>query len=94
MRPLRIGLVIDRLDPSRGGAEAYLVGLARFLVDRGHAVHHLVVEHGPGVSAGDLHRIALPTRLRTVRDLAFDRASARHAENLGLDVTLGVRHTP
>jgi UDP-glucose:(heptosyl)LPS alpha-1,3-glucosyltransferase len=94
MRPLRIGLVIDRLDPSRGGAEAYLVGLARFLVDRGHAVHHLVVETGPGVSVGEVHRIDLPTRWRTFRDLAFDRASARLAADLGLDVTLGVRHTP
>ena len=38
MRPLRIGLVIDRLDPARGGAEAYLVALARFLAGNGHRV--------------------------------------------------------
>lgn len=94
MRPLRIGLVIDRLDPARGGAEAYLVALARFLAGNGHRVEHLASRFGPGVDAGTLRTVTLPPLPRFLRDAAFDRAAARLAVDLGLDVTLGVRHTP
>ena len=68
MRLVRIGLVIDRLDPARGGAEAYLLGLARFLVSRGHEVHHLAQRFGSGVDAGARHPVSLPFLPRALRD--------------------------
>ena len=37
-RPLRIGLVLDRFDPPRGGLELWTRDLAVWLRDRGHAV--------------------------------------------------------
>ncbi len=94
MCSLRIGLVIDRLDPEKGGAEAYLLGLARYLVRQGHAVHHLARHFGPGVDAGSMQCVQVPPLPRAFRDVAFDRAAARLSTRLGLEVTLGVRHTP
>ena len=94
MGSYRIGLVIDRLGPARGGAEGYLLGLARFLGRRGHEVHFLAQHFDPGVDTGVLHTVAASSLPRGFRELAFDRAAARHAAQLGLDVTLGVRHTP
>ena len=94
MCSLRIGLVIDRLDPEKGGAEAYLLGLARYLVGQGHAVHHLARHFGPGVDAGSMQPVPVPPLPRALRDVAFDRAAARLSTRLGLEVTLGVRHTP
>ncbi|MBN2492727.1 MAG: glycosyltransferase family 4 protein [Planctomycetes bacterium] len=90
----RIGLVIDRLDPLKGGAEAYLVRLARFLAGRGHEPHFLACHFAPGVDGGQTHAVRLPPLPRALRDIAFDRGAARLAVRLGLDVTLGVRHTP
>jgi len=94
MCALRIGLVIDRLDPSKGGAEAYLLGLARFLTERGHSVHFLAQHFGSGVESGRKQTVKLPPLPRAFRDIAFDREAARLSTRLGLAVTLGVRHTP
>jgi UDP-glucose:(heptosyl)LPS alpha-1,3-glucosyltransferase len=91
----RIGLVIDRLDPAKGGAEAYLVRLAGFLAGRGHEPHFVALRFGPGIDVGATHEVRLPSWLpRALRDIAFDRAASRLAESLRLDVTLGIRHTP
>lgn len=91
---LRIGFVIDRLEPGKGGAEAYLTSFARFLTDRGHHVAVVAAYIGSGDLAAE--RCVVPMRRlpRALRDFAFDRASARVAREARLDVTLGVRHTP
>ncbi len=92
---LRIGLVIDRLDPGRGGAESYLIGLSRYLGARGHDVHLLAQRFGPlPDDVGRPVRVPGGSRPRPWRDLSFDRLAARAARDHRLDVTLGVRHTP
>lgn len=92
---LRIGLVIDRLDPGRGGAESYLIGLSRFLGARGHDVHLLAQRFGPLPDrVGTPVRVPGASRPRPWRDLSFDRLAARAARAHRIDVTLGVRHTP
>jgi len=36
---MKIGLVLDRFDPSGGGLEHWTIGFARYLLGRGHGVH-------------------------------------------------------
>lgn len=91
-RTLRIGIVIDRWQPSRGGAEGALAALARHLESRGHDVVALAergVERGPG-------RMRLVTRrsawTRGGRVRAFADAALGAAEAERCDVTIGVRH--
>jgi len=93
--PLRVGLLIDRWEPRRGGAEVALATFASWLEERGHEV--LVFarsgppagERAPGelvlVRAGGFGRGA---RERRLAQALLDEAEAR------CDVTVGVRHLP
>lgn len=47
---MRIGLVLDELDPARGGLERWTIGFAAHLRDRGHEVH--VLAFGGQAQAG------------------------------------------
>ncbi|MDP9174310.1 MAG: glycosyltransferase family 4 protein [Planctomycetota bacterium] len=62
---MKIGLVIFRADPTRGGAERYTADLAVALAARGHSVALISSEFGlsiPGISFIELAKRA-PTRL-------------------------------
>jgi D-inositol-3-phosphate glycosyltransferase len=95
-RTLRVGILIDRWQPSRGGAERALSQLAQHLEQRGHEVHAFS-ERGPHrdeVAPGLLHlvragRLALT---RGARERALDDAAREAAEAARCNVTIGVRH--
>ena len=42
---MKVALVLDNFDPQAGGLEKWTVGLAGFLLDRGHDVHVVAFEH-------------------------------------------------
>jgi UDP-glucose:(heptosyl)LPS alpha-1,3-glucosyltransferase len=95
-RTLRVGFLIDRWQPARGGAERALASLAQHLEERGHGVHAFA-ERGPapGESAPGRVHLVRARRLmltRGARERAFDAAARSAAEALGCDVTVGVRH--
>ncbi|HQU46159.1 MAG TPA: glycosyltransferase family 4 protein [Pirellulales bacterium] len=81
---MKIGLVIESFDASRGGAEQWTSQYARWLVREGHEVH--VVAGGFGKSSAIsgivAHQIERP---RSRADFAF--AAERLLDSLELDVT-------
>jgi UDP-glucose:(heptosyl)LPS alpha-1,3-glucosyltransferase len=88
--PLRIGLLIDRWDPSRGGAESALAELADGLESRGHEVLAFAAE---GPAAARLRRVRPGWALgRARRERQLARALVAAAREAGCDVLVGVRH--
>jgi len=91
---VRVALVIDRLDPARGGGEGYAVSLAKALCKRGHDVH--VYAHTSSGPLEGIHFHALPMmsypRWAKVLSMAL---SARQAVKGGsFDVIQGFGGTP
>lgn len=94
-RTLRIGFVIDRWQPSRGGAEQALARLARHLESQGHEVIALS-ERGPLAQESAPGRVQIVTRAwaftRAGRERGFARAATNAAGDLACDVVIGTRH--
>jgi UDP-glucose:(heptosyl)LPS alpha-1,3-glucosyltransferase len=90
-RRLQVGFLIDRWDPSRGGAERALVHLALHLESRGHRVLAFACEGSAG-APGELVRVAPRGLLRGTRERALARDLPAAAHEAGCDVTVGVRH--
>lgn len=80
---MRIGLVLDRFDPRRGGVEQWTVRFARWLVRAGHDVHIVASSFAddaldPGITAHEIRG----SRSRT----AFAAAAETRLRALGLDI--------
>jgi UDP-glucose:(heptosyl)LPS alpha-1,3-glucosyltransferase len=90
---VRIAFTIDRLDPRKGGAEAYVDRLGRWLVDRGHDVV-LVVRDAelPADAPLRVERVDAPGWPRGRAERAFARLAAERATAAGADAVLAVRH--
>jgi UDP-glucose:(heptosyl)LPS alpha-1,3-glucosyltransferase len=80
---LKIGLVLERFDPARGGLEHWTHQFAVELVSRGHEVHVVAFEFHPGAREDGIipHELEMP-RSRIERGEAI----AAHLPSLGLDV--------
>ena len=93
----RIGFLIDRWEPERGGAERALARLARHLEERGHEVLAFALS-GSKDAPGELRRVRAGPRLGGLRRAAFERelghALVDAARGAACDVTIGVRHLP
>lgn len=81
---MRIGLVIESLQPQRGGAEHWTWQFANWLARAGHEVHVVA-----GSFAADVERRGItPHRIETVRSrVEFAQAIERKLDSLLLDVT-------
>jgi glycosyltransferase involved in cell wall biosynthesis len=95
-RTLRVGILIDRWQPSRGGAERALAQLAQHLEQRGHEVHAFS-ERGPRRDERAPGRVHLVRRRRLfltrgARERALDDEARAAAEAAHCNVTIGVRH--
>lgn len=88
---MRVGLILDRWDPARGGAERALAKLAARLTARGDEPCVFTLAFAPG-APGIPHVLPRPRRLRGAMEVAFARAAVRAARDARCDVTLGVRH--
>jgi UDP-glucose:(heptosyl)LPS alpha-1,3-glucosyltransferase len=88
---MRIGLVLDRFDPSRGGAERALADLARTAAHAGHEVLVFALQASFG-GPGRFVRVKVPPSPRGVRDTAFARRAVASARKERCDVVVGVRH--
>lgn len=90
---MNLALVIDRFDPSKGGAESYLAALGSWLATRGHRVA-ILSQDAPRPGADfpfELRRIGRAGAPRPWRDVLFRREAARALG--GFDASLGVRGT-
>jgi UDP-glucose:(heptosyl)LPS alpha-1,3-glucosyltransferase len=93
---MRVGLLIDRWDPRRGGAERALDQLARYLDGRGHEVH-VFGERMTVQPPGTFHAVRGGSWFRGgwsrgARERRLGRGMLAAARGVGCDVTLGVRH--
>ena len=81
---MRIGLVIESLDPRRGGAEQWTAQFADWLARAGHEVHVVAGDFSPHVA-----NLGIVThRLPAVRSrIEFAQAAERRLDQLSLDVT-------
>ena len=88
---MRVGLLIDRWDPRRGGAERALDQLAQHLAGAGHEVHVF----GAGCQVpppGEFHAVRAGGLTRGAREKRLGRSMTAAARGVGCDVTVGVRH--
>lgn len=91
---LRVGILIDRWNPQRGGAERALVTFAAWLEARGHEVYAFGLEGPPaGMPApGTFVPVQTHGLTRGRRERRLARVLAESAEVMGCHVTVGVRH--
>jgi UDP-glucose:(heptosyl)LPS alpha-1,3-glucosyltransferase len=88
---VKVGFLIDRWDPGRGGAERALGNLARRLLARGERVVAFAAEGRPG-APGELVRVPVLALGRAGRARLLARELPLAARRAGCDVTVGVRH--
>lgn len=81
---MKIGLVIESLDPRRGGAEQWTTQFAAWLVQAGHEVHVVASSFSPEVAKLGVieHRLSA-----TGSRIEFAQAAERRLDELRLDVT-------
>lgn len=91
---LRVGFLIDRWDPRRGGAERVLATFAAWLEARGHEVLAFALEGPrPGDTApGTFIPVRTHGWTRSSREFRLARALSESAREMNCDVTVGVRH--
>jgi UDP-glucose:(heptosyl)LPS alpha-1,3-glucosyltransferase len=85
---MRIGLVIFRADPSRGGAERYTHELATELARRGHEISLIAWQHPPTVAPQAFRRVQVNVAglTRAQRYRSFVDATHRLLDEHGFDV--------
>jgi UDP-glucose:(heptosyl)LPS alpha-1,3-glucosyltransferase len=88
---MKILFVIDRYEPSRGGAESYLHDLAAALGERGHhvSVAAITAETDPVVTP---IRLSIASRPRLVREFRLAQAPGRLMAEGAFDVVVAFRH--
>jgi UDP-glucose:(heptosyl)LPS alpha-1,3-glucosyltransferase len=80
---MRIGLVVEQLDPLRGGKEQWSAQFASKLIERGHEVHVVASRFSDQVCTMPI----VPHRLEGVRSqIEFAEAAERKLRSLALDV--------
>src|SRR5207244_2407916 len=89
--PVKIGVVVDRFDPQKGGAERALALLANAALAAGHELDVFSIAAAKG-APGRHVEIVLPPAPRGARDFAFARRAVAAARTAHCDVVLGVRH--
>ena len=91
---MRIALVIDRFDPSRGGGETYAVSLARTLVGAGHEVHVIAGSCSQEEKGLRFHPIRIVSTPRWAKGLSFALSAGRKIKELDCDVVQGFGGVP
>jgi UDP-glucose:(heptosyl)LPS alpha-1,3-glucosyltransferase len=87
---MRVGVVIDRFDPARGGAERALADLATAAVAAGHDVAFFAMSMADG-APGEFRLVEVRRAPRGASDVAFAKRAVA-AARAECDVVLGVRH--
>ena len=87
---MKLGILLDRLDGTPGGAEAHTLALARRAVEAGDEVVFATLS---GAAPDGLETLLVPARGgRPERDEAFAREGARMLRAAGCDVVFAIRH--
>lgn len=89
--PRRVGFLLDRWEPARGGGERAMARLAAHLAGRGHDVRAYAESAAPG-APGAFRPVRTVGATRAARARHLARALPEAAEEDGCDVTVGMRH--
>jgi UDP-glucose:(heptosyl)LPS alpha-1,3-glucosyltransferase len=92
---MRLALNFRRIDPTRGGAETYIVDLCRRLIDAGHQVDLYAESWNPDALPEKVRcvKVAASGRTRVGRIWSFARHSAAALESKSYDCTVGFINT-
>ena len=92
---MRLALNYQRVDPTKGGAETYVVDLCHKLVALGHSVDLYAESWRHGVLPGEVKCVAVPAegRTRVGRMLAFGKNSEAAIKAADHDCTVGFINT-
>lgn len=92
---MRLALNFQRIDPSRGGAETYVVDLCQHLVRAGHQVDIYAESWREGVLPATVRCVAVPVegRSRLARLKSFARNSEAALQHDAYDCTVGFINT-
>ncbi len=88
---MRVALIYQHVDPSRGGAETYVVDLARALVKHGCEVEIHAETVAPGVLPAQARfcPVSVEGKTRLARLASFARESERALHAAGVDCAVG-----
>jgi UDP-glucose:(heptosyl)LPS alpha-1,3-glucosyltransferase len=92
---MRLALNFQKVDPTRGGAETYVVDLCCHLVEQGHQVDLYAESWREGVLPTQVRCVAIPVsgRTRLTRMWSFAKNSASALSQSGHDCTVGFINT-
>ena len=93
--PLRVAVIVDRLDARKGGMEAVVTRFVRYAVERGHDLRVYALAPAASIEDAGAAFVRIPApRLRFLREPAFAERAVKRARADGCDVTLAIRHVP
>ncbi|WP_165073667.1 glycosyltransferase family 4 protein [Paludisphaera rhizosphaerae] len=92
---MRLALNFPRVDPTKGGAETYIVDLCRALVRRGHGIDLYTSSWAEGALPPEVRcvKVEVETRSRQAQIVGFAEASARLLKGADYDCTVGFINT-
>jgi UDP-glucose:(heptosyl)LPS alpha-1,3-glucosyltransferase len=95
MTTMRLALNFPRVDPTKGGAETYIVDLCRGLLRRGHSVDLYAESWAEGALPPEVRcvRVESSGRTKGERIASFADASAALLKDAGYDCTVGFINT-
>ncbi len=91
---MRVALLADRFDPSRGGGEGYVVSLARGLVRLGHDVHVFSGDRKTDESGATFHPVSLLSHPPWAKALSMAVAARRISRQMDFDLLQGFGCVP
>jgi hypothetical protein len=91
---VKIGIVIERFEAWRGGAETSTLELGRLLKNRGHSIHVVTTTTAPSSPDFTLHRIPAQSLLRPLRTAAFIRRATAFLQRNQFDIVHAISPLP
>ncbi len=91
---MKLAIVIERLEPWRGGAETSTYEIARLLAARGHDLHVVTATSGVTLPNMTVHHIPSARLLRPLRTAAFIRRAAAFVHAGAFDLVYAVSPMP
>lgn len=91
---MKIGVVIERMEAWRGGAETSTLEFCRLLVERGHDVHLVSSTNLQSLPDVTFHTVAAPTLIPARRVAVFAKRAAAYCRRQEFDVVHSVALMP
>ncbi|MBX3396556.1 MAG: glycosyltransferase family 4 protein [Phycisphaerae bacterium] len=91
---MKIGVVIERMEAWRGGAETSTLELCRLLRERDHDVHVITATNAQSSPDITIHTINAPSLLASRRPIVFAKRAAAYVRKHGFDIVHAIAPMP